>query len=76
MMRQEDLIRPTGPKAMPHRVRQYSFVTTTVLGSALNPALANCPLLPVKTGEIDLNGLEHDRDQLWAEAAHLERQID
>jgi Virulence-associated protein E-like domain len=76
MMRQEDLIRPTGPKAMPHRARQCSFVATTVLGSVLNPALANCQLLPVKTGEIDLDGLEHDRDQLWAEAAHLERQVE
>jgi Virulence-associated protein E-like domain len=76
MMRQENLIRPTGPKAMPHRARQCSFVATTVLGSTLNPALATCPLLPVKTGQIDLDGLEHDRDQLWAEAAHLESQVD
>jgi virulence-associated protein E len=76
MMRQEDLIRPTGPKAMPHRARQCSFIATTALGSTLNPALANCQLLPVKTGEINLDGLEHDRDQLWAEAAHLERQME
>lgn len=76
MMHQEDLIRPTGPKAMTHRARQCSFVATTALGSDLNPALANCQLLPVKTGEIDLDGLDHDHDQLWAEAAHLERQME
>jgi predicted P-loop ATPase len=76
MMRQEDLIRPTGPKVMPHQTRQCSFVATTILGSALNLALANCQLFPVKTAEIGLDGLEHDRDQLWAEAAHLECQAE
>jgi Virulence-associated protein E-like domain len=41
MMRQEDLIRPTGPKAMPHQARQCSFIATS---SGLKPPIWNAKL--------------------------------
>lgn len=56
-------------KSMPRRT---IFVATTNDGLYLNDMTGLRRFLPVDVGEIDLNGLKKDRDQLLAEASEAE----
>jgi hypothetical protein len=70
--RQFDRARMSYGRFSDRRGRQSIFVGTTNESKYLKDRTGNRRFLPVRTGEIDLEALRRDRDQLWAEAAHLE----
>lgn len=70
--RTEDRGRPAYARFKESWPRQCVLVGTTNESFYLKDTTGNRRFLPVKTGEIDLEALRHDRDQLFAEAAALE----
>jgi predicted P-loop ATPase len=73
LSRTHDTFRPPYGQRTIQIARQCVFAGTTNETSYLRDATGNRRFWPVRVGKIDLPGIEADRDQLWAEAAHLYR---
>lgn len=69
MSRRQDRFRPPYGKRLVDLLRQCVFAgSINPEGGYLKDATGGRRFWPVVCGTIDLDGLEHDRDQLWAEA--------
>lgn len=75
MSRDTDRFRAAYARTVTSYRRQCVFIGTTNDEVYLKDETGNRRFWPVKTTEIDLEALRQDRDQLWAEAAHLEAQF-
>lgn len=71
--RQEDRARPAFGRFRIDRPRRCIFVATTNTRTYLRSDTGDRRFWPVETGEVDIDGLRRDRDQLWAEAVALHR---
>ena len=65
---QVDRFRPPYGRNMVTLPRQSVFVGTTNEAEFLDDPTGSRRFWPVRVGDCDLESLEHDRDQLWAEA--------
>jgi hypothetical protein len=72
LSRSTDRIRPAYARFKESWPRQGIIVGTTNDDSYLKDDTGNRRFLPVKTGQIDIEGLERDRDLLWAEAVEVD----
>lgn len=70
--RSTDRGRPAYGHFRENRPRQNIFVGTTNDDKYLRDQTGNRRFWPVRTGDVKLEELACDRDQLWAEAAHYE----
>lgn len=68
--RKVDRFRPAYARHVEERPRACIFGGTTNETEYLKDATGNRRFWPVATTTFDLEGLERDRDQLWAEAVH------
>lgn len=71
--RTEDRARPAYGRLRIDRKRQCVFVGTTNKDVYLQSETGNRRFWSIATGHIDIVKLRAARDQLWAEAAHMER---
>lgn len=71
--RKVDRARPAYGRFRVDRSRRTVFFATTNDDEYLKSQTGNRRFWPVPVGQIDLEGLRRDRDQLWAEAAASER---
>jgi hypothetical protein len=72
--RTHDRARAAYTRNVDERPRRCIFIGTTNDETYLRSQTGNRRFWPIKTGRVDLDALQRDRDQLWAEAAHLEKQ--
>jgi predicted P-loop ATPase len=74
MSRNIDRFRPPYGRRLIESPRQCVFVGTVNHSEYLRDETGGRRFWPVACGRIDLDGLKHDRDQLWAEAVARYRQ--
>ncbi len=74
IVRQCDKARPAYGRFSVERPRQFTLWGTVNDSQYLRDSTGNRRFWPVRVGQIDCAALARDRDQLWAEAAHYERQ--
>jgi predicted P-loop ATPase len=72
--RTHDRARPAYGHFREDQPRRCILIATTNNDTYLNDPTGNRRFWPIKTAKIDLALLAGDRDQLWAEAAHIEAQ--
>jgi hypothetical protein len=72
LSRTTDRARRVWDRTVTDALRQCVIIATTNLDQYLRDLTGNRRIWPVKVGRFDVEALQHDRDQLWAEAAARE----